>query len=401
VHARLLENVAGFGRVLRSAGIDAGPARMAMALAALERAGVRNRADVYWAFASALLSRPEQRATFDLAFELFFRRPEGTGPDLEVELWRPDDQAVEGSDSLPPLPPELLSPPSTAEDREDGQESSIASASGIEVSVDKHFDRMDPQELAAARRALERLQIALPWHRTRRRRSDPAGDSPDWRRSFRALVRSGGDSAEIARASVREVQPALVFLCDISASMQIYSRVILHFVCTVAAVHRRTFAFLLGTRLTDVSRLLRGGDIAAAVDRVCRETRDFDGGTLLGAGLAEFNRRWARRLLSRKAIVVLVSDGLEGADVDLLEREAGHLARSCGHLLWLNPLLRFEGFEPRAGGVRAIAHHAHQVCPVHSIACVADVATSLAQAFARRPGEHAAVLVGEEVMSWR
>jgi uncharacterized protein len=385
MHGRLFANLAAFGRVLRGAGLRIGPGRMETALSAVALAGIRRKHDFYWALRAALVADPAHVAAFDTAFELFWGRRAHESLDIEVELWKDDaDTADEGAETGD-VPPDawLLA---AAADEGDGDRDGARrdSPSAIDMLRDKHFDRMTTDELAAAKRAIERLAPALPRYPTRRHRHAPSGTTPDLRRSLQAVARTGSLS-EIQYTAPREERPALVLLCDISGSMQVYSRVLLHFACALSARHDKAHAFLVGTRLTDVTRTIRRLGPAAAVDRICAETRDFDAGTRLGSALLDFNKSHARRLLSRRAIVVLVTDGLEGASTDVLELELARLTRSCGHVMWLNPLLRFEGYEPLAEGVRIMTRHVHSVRGVHSLRCVEDVARALAAGLAREP----------------
>lgn len=385
MHGRLFANLAAFGRVLRGAGLRIGPGRMDCALSAVALAGIRRKPDFYWALRSALVADPAQVAAFDTAFELVWGRRPHESVDLEVDVWKDDAEAADDRADAGDVPPDALSLAAAA-DQGDGERDDARrdSPSALDMLRDKHFDRMTADELSAAKRAIEHIAPSLPCYPTRRHRRAPAGTTPDRRRNLQTVARTGS-LAKIQYTAPREERPALVLLCDISGSMQVYSRVLLHFVCALSSQHDKAHAFLVGTRLTDVTRTIRRLGPAAAVDRICAETRDFDAGTRLGPALLEFNKSHARRLLSRRAIVVLVTDGLEGASTDVLELELARLARSCGHVMWLNPLLRFEGFEPLAEGIRIMTRHVHSMRGAHSLRCVEDIAHALRLGLAREP----------------
>lgn len=386
MQSRLIDNLAGFARLLRGAGLTIGSEQLVQSVRALGLVGLRDRSDFYWALAGSLVTRPEHKAVFDQAFDLFWWSHSRTNPVAELSVWRRDDTAT-GDDDDTQVPLNLLLDASAAAadagDKERATDQRDSAAANERLN-DKHFDQMNVDELAAVKQRLGQLLFDPAPYLARRRERSVNGDAIDWRRSLRSIPRNGGTLLEFARNRRREEEPTLVLLCDISGSMQIYSRVLLHFVCAVAQRRKNTHAFLFGTQLTNVSRYLGGANIDATVDRITGETRDFDGGTRIGAALAEFNKQWSRRLLSRRSIVILVSDGLDGEDSSTLEHEVDRLHRSCRHLMWLNPLLRFTGFEAKASGIKAILRHVDSVHAIHSLRHVGDVAAALATAVPRR-----------------
>jgi uncharacterized protein len=375
--SRLVDNIVEFGRLLRRVGMTVGPAQLQEGLRAAALVGLPHKEDFYWALATTLITRPEHRYVFDQAFQLFWRSPDQLRSVAEITLAGRGDAPPASDDPDPATSTDLGigAPPEGPEPSDDALRDKRDSASEAEVFTQRHFEHMDSQELARAKRKLEQLELNLQPLVTRRRRRDSNGAMIDWRRSQRALLHG---APKFAYASRRQEPPALVLLCDISGSMQLYSRVLLHFLCAVGAQRKHTYAFLFGTRLTNITRLIRTRDIGGAVDKICRVTRDFDGGTRIGAVLAEFNRKWSRRLLGRKPVVVLVTDGLEGEAVDQLQLEIDRLHRSCGRLLWLNPLLRYEGFEPKAAGIKTIIKHVDSMHAVHSVKHIADVVDAIA-----------------------
>src|SRR6185436_7069941 len=236
------------------------------------------------------------------------------------------------------------------------------------------FERMTAAEWDEARRAIARLRLPLPRTRLRRYRAVESGPAIDLTRTLRRMARDGGDLSRIARRARIERPPPLVVLCDISGSMHRYTRMFLHFVHAVARDHTQVSAFVFGTRLTNVSRALRDRDVDEALARMTALVPDWAGGTRIGACLREFNFRWSRRLLAQNACVILVTDGLDRDDAHGLEAEMERLHRSCRKLLWLNPLLRFDDFQPRASGIAAMRPHVDAFLPMHNLASLRDLA---------------------------
>ncbi len=385
MQTRMLDNIAAFGRLLRAAGMPVGAAQLIEGARAVALAGVREREDFYWALAASLVTRPEHKPLFDQAFELFWRAQLKTRPAAELTIWRAEEDATAGQGEEQAIPLRLFAPaqPSGQAEEDNPKADQRDSASDSETFTDKHFEHMTAEELAEAKRRLAALELEPAPYLTRRRQRDANGSSLDWRRSLRSLAHHAG-APQLAYCSRREESPALVLLCDVSGSMQLYARLLLHFVWALGRQRKRTYAFLFGTRLTPITRYLQTSEVDRAVERICAAVQDFDGGTRIAAALTEFNKRWSRRLLSRKAIVILVSDGLEGEDASDLAAAAACLHRSCGHLMWLNPLLRFAGFEPKASGVRTLLRHVDSVHAVHSLRHAGDVAHALSSSVSWR-----------------
>jgi uncharacterized protein with von Willebrand factor type A (vWA) domain len=259
--------------------------------------------------------------------------------------------------------------------------------SGNEVLRDKDFAQMSAAELAAARRAIALMRLPDDVVTTRRFRPDPRGRRIDARAMLRSSLRSGGDLILPKFRSHREIHPPLVVLADISGSMSQYSRVFLHFMHALAEKRGRVHAFVFGTRLTNLTRQMRRRDPDEALAECAAAVKDWSGGTRIGETLHEFNRLWSRRVLGQGATVLLITDGLERDDVDGLSCEMERLHKSCRRLIWLNPLLRFDGFEPRARGVRAMLPHVDEFRPVHSLDALADLARSLSPSHRREPDD--------------
>ncbi|MFO1196658.1 MAG: VWA domain-containing protein [Burkholderiaceae bacterium] len=381
---RLAENVVHFARVLRAAGIPAGTDRVVLALRALGIAGLESRDDFREVLAACLTDRIEQRDLFDQAFHLFWRDPDLLGRMLAMLLPR-----VEGPEAhaTPPrenrrladalFAPKLQPPPREDEEKRIEVDASL-SFSAREVLRKADFDTMSADEWRAALRVVAQWRAQLPRVRTRRFEPAARGTRLDWRRIAARSARRGGELAELAWRRPSERPTPVVALVDISGSMSRYSRTFLHFLHALTSAWRHTSSFVFGTRLTPVTRMLRHRDPDRAIDECVRVVDDWSGGTRISTCLREFNLRWSRRVLGGNATVILVTDGLERDDAGGLGFEAERLSKSCRRLLWLNPLLRYDAFEPRAAGVRAILPHVDAHLPVHNLASLEGLADALA-----------------------
>ncbi len=260
--------------------------------------------------------------------------------------------------------------------------------SAEEVLRRKDFEQMSADEIARARALVARLPLDIDARPTRRLGPAAHGPRIDMRRTLRASLREGGDLIDLKRAARRDRPPPIVALCDISGSMSRYARIFLHFLHALTERRRRRGqrieTFVFGTRLTNATRALRHRDVDEALDMIGRDAGDWGGGTRIGAALKTFNYRWARRVLGQGAIVLLITDGLDREDSGELEREAARLHRSCREVIWLNPLLRYAAFQPKAAGIRALLPHTDRFLPLYNIATLADLAGALAGA-ARKP----------------
>jgi uncharacterized protein with von Willebrand factor type A (vWA) domain len=381
--SRLAENVVRFTRLLRRAGLRLGPASALDALAAAAAVDVLRRDELYWALHAVLVKRPEDSDLFAQAFRLFWRDPLGAVPAMtalahllpHVRLPRP---------VAPPLSRRVAeawrAPAGAGKPAAERAEADAAlTFSADEVLRCRDFEQMSAAELTRAKRIVARLAAAPRPVRTRRFAPDPHGARIDLARTARDSRKTFGDMAPLRfRARVRR-PPPLVVLCDISGSMGRYSEMLLHFLHALLGARERVHAFLFATRLTPVTRLLRRRDADDALARCGRQVVDWGGGTRLRACLHQFNRAWSRRLLGHGAVVLLVTDGLDrDPDAAALAAEADRLHRSCRRLVWLNPLLRWEGFTPRAQGVRALLPHVDEHRPVHNLDSLEALGRALA-----------------------
>lgn len=378
----LADNLAHFVRMLRGAGLPVGPGHTISAARALGAVDTTDRSQFYWALHGTLVSAPEQRAIFDSAFRLFWRDPLGRDEALQALLSTSRMGESEPGERAPARLSPGTAPGYTGTTRTgEGEEITMRMAfSPSEVLRTKDFEQMSAEEVRQAREALRRVTPDLRPIRTRRFRPDPYGPGIDARRTLRASLRTGGYPMALRRRSHATRRPTLVAICDISGSMETYSRILLHFFHTLTNASERIHTFLFGTRLTNVTRLLRDQDVDRAMERVGRTVLDWYGGTRIGAALRAFNLHWSRRLLAEGAVVLLVTDGLDREGASGIAFEARRLRKSCRRLIWLNPLLRFEEFAPRAAGIRALLPEVDEHRPVHNLASVEALARALGPA---------------------
>ena len=393
---RLAENVAHFVRALRRAGLPLGPGHVLRAVEALQAVDIMDRDQFYWALHSCLVTRQSQREVFDQAFHMFWRSPDYLErmmgmllPTLKVEDDAPGDErelSRRVADALAAAPPQA--PEGKPDEELEVDASMTFSTSEVLKTID--FDSMSADEEAAAKRAMARLTLPLQDLPTRRLQPDPHGRRTDLRASLRSALRGGPGIIPLKRKSPRTRPPPLVALCDISGSMARYSRMLLHFLHALSSDRDRVHSFVFGTRLTNVTRHLRGRDVDLALEQVSKSVDDWEGGTRIGWCLERFNKEWSRRVLGQGAVVLLITDGLDRESNALLATEAERLAKSCRRLIWLNPLLRYDGFEPKAGGVTAILPHVDEFRATHnleSLEALADALSGPAPAFGARGEE--------------
>lgn len=382
VGGHLAENIAYFGRALRTAGMSVGPGAMLDAVEAVETIGIGHKDEFRAALEAVFVKRRQDAEMFDQAFRLFWRRrallEKMMATMMPVAPGNPDDRREE---ALRRITESLFNErkPEEAPEKERVDLDSRLTVSDIEVFRNRDFDGMSAAELAEAKAAIAKLVMPLQHVKTRRFVPDPHGHRADPRAAMRASLRAGGDAFEIRFRSRAEKVPPLVALCDISGSMSQYSRVFLHFLHALAQTGRKVHAFTFATELTNVTRTLRSTrDPDIALRGASKLVRDWDGGTRIGATLERFNKQWARRVLAGGAVVLLITDGLERDVRPDLARELSRLRRSSRRLIWLNPLLRFEGFEAKAAGIRAMLPHVDEFRSLHSLNSIADLCAALA-----------------------
>jgi uncharacterized protein with von Willebrand factor type A (vWA) domain len=377
----IADNVMHFARVLRTAGLPIGPDRVIDAVKAIEVAGMDRRDDFYWTLASVLIDRREQFEIFDQAFQMFWRDPKMLERALSLMMPADIGHAPRSDDNPPNRLIEALFPAvqqgQAGEAADEPMPDASMSHSSRELLQHADFESMTHVELAQAKRLIARLRLPIPEIRTRRFRPNHSGGRADPRNTLRSALRNGGDLIQIKRRSPRYRHPPLVVLCDVSGSMSRYSRMFLHFLHAITSDRDRVTSFVFGTRLTNITRHLRHRDIDVAMNAVMAMIADWAGGTRIGQCLAEFNLRWSRRVLGQNATVLMISDGLDGDIGAGLAPEMERLHKSCRQLIWLNPLLRYEGFEARPAGIRAMLPHVDAFLPGHNINSLVDLAATL------------------------
>jgi len=380
---RLAENIAHFARVLRQAGLPVGPGKVLAAVEAVGTVGIGNREDFYWTLHAVFVNRRDQREIFDQAFHVFWKNPKLLEQmmGLVIPSMRSPGEP-EGQPLSRRVSEALAQPPGDAagDEREPEEEIEIDAAMSFsekEVLQTMDFEQMSAEETKHAEAMLKRLSLPLDEIRTRRF-GPKAGHRVDFRRSLRAGLRNGGGMMPLITRRQKHRPPPLVMLCDVSGSMAKYSRMMLHFMHAVTNDRDRVHAFVFGTRLTNITRDLRKRDIDEALARVGDGVQDWSGGTRIGYCLEAFNRHWSRRVLAQGAVVLLITDGLDRDAGDGLEKEIERLHKSTRRLIWLNPLLRFDGFAPKSKGVRALLPHVDEFRPVHNLESLADLVQALA-----------------------
>jgi uncharacterized protein with von Willebrand factor type A (vWA) domain len=384
-------NITHFARALRKAGLPVGPGRVADAIRAVEAAGFTSKPDFYWALHACFVSRPEHRAVFAQIFRLYWRNPKFLEHMMAILL--PSMRGVQKERLAKPaerraaqalLDGSEIDPP--ARRGPDGTQIEIEALmtfSAQERLKTLDFEQMSTEEMTAARKLLAEIKLPMRPLASRRSRAATAGRVADWRNTMRRAMRNGGEIRALARRKRKTRQPNLVALCDISGSMSAYSRAVLHFLHAASNAKGHGWAdvhtFTFGTRLTNITRHLRQRDVDAALALAGAEAQDWQGGTRIGDCLHEFNRDWSRRLLGQGGVVLLISDGLDRDSGHNLAGEMERLRLSARKLIWLNPLLRWDGFAPKAHGIRAMLPHVDSLRAGHNIASLEALALALSQ----------------------
>lgn len=392
---KLAGNITHFARALRRAGLPIGPGRVIDAVRAVQAAGFSEKRDFYWTLHSCFVNKPEHRIVFAQIFRLYWRDPRYL--EHMMSMMMPAVRGVQedrGAQAAEKRAAEALLDGAEAPDmpeRPEGdevEEVEIAIDASQTMSTEERlrsldFEQMSTQEMAQAKRMLARLTLPVQPIKSRRAQASMMGRRVDAARTLRAALRQGGEIHKIALKQPRPRWPNLVVLCDISGSMSEYSRVVLHFLHAVAnakgAGWAKVHAFTFGTRLTNITRHLRQRDVDAALAAAGAEAQDWEGGTRIGECLEAFNRDWSRRVMGQGAVVLVITDGLDRDDPDRLARQMERLHLSARKLIWLNPLLRWDGFAPKAQGIAAMLPHVDSFRASHSIASLEALAEALSR----------------------
>ncbi len=368
----VLERMVGFGRVLRAAGMEVGPGRLQDALRGLEVVGLTRRDDVFHTLRATLVARREEMDAFDAAFAAYWERaPSAPEPETGVEVPRFE----------PSTAPPVLGREADAEGDDGGDDdpTTVLAASPDERLRQRDFADMTAAELRRLRRLMERLPDATPRRRSRRLRAGSSGDVLDFRQTLRRSIRTEGLPLDSAFRRRKQVPRKLVFLCDVSGSMEPYARAIVMFLQAVTVTGRSVEAFAFGTQITRLTPHLKKLDPVRSLARAGGLMPDWGGGTRIGESLRRYNDLWGRRGLTRGAVVVIVSDGWERGDLSLLDTELERISRQAYRLVWVNPLKGHEGFAPLAGGMRVALRHADVFIEGHNLVALEALADVLSE----------------------
>ncbi|MGO4915656.1 vWA domain-containing protein [Pseudogemmobacter sp. W21_MBD1_M6] len=390
-HPKLTHNITHFARALRRAGLPVGSGRVIDAIRAVQAAGFSSKQDFYWTLHACFVSRPEHRDVFAQIFRLYWRDPQFL--EHMMSLMIPAIRGVAEERVLKAAEKraaEALLDGATrdAPAIEQREETAFDIDATLTTSTEERlrtldFEQMSLSEMAEAKRMLARLSLPIKPLKSRRTIASHYGAHPDWRATMRASLRAGGELRDFASKKQRVRWPRLVALCDISGSMSTYSRAVLHFLHAVSnqngAGWSEVHAFTFGTRLTNITRHLRNRDVDAALAAAGAEAQDWEGGTRIGECLADFNRNWSRRVLGQGAVVLLITDGLDRDDADALARQMERLHLSARRVIWLNPLLRWDGFAPKAKGIAAMLPHVDSFRAGHNIASLQGLADAMSR----------------------
>ena len=378
----LLPRLGAFARLLHDAGLEAGPRRLTDATRALGCIDLKKRDDFRNALRSVFVSRKEDIATFEAAFDIFWSPPD---PRASAGLIPGRSRPLVLSPERARLWAGALGLNTSQMNREQDLKEFPASSSGYsaeELLRHKDFEDMTWEETEQVRKLLEQAPWRVAERRTRRLRPSRSG-SIDLRRSARHAIRSSGELMALFRRKPRVRRRPLVLICDVSGSMERYSRLLMIFAHAIAR-REDLEAFVFSTRLTRITRLLRHRDLDRALQSVSKSVHDFSGGTRIGDALGDFNRRWARRVLGHGAVVLIVSDGWDRGDPQHLVAELVHLRRSSHRLIWLNPLLGSRGYEPLTRGMAAALPHCDDFLAAHNVAALEDLGSLLASLDSRK-----------------
>lgn len=365
----IVGHVVTFGRVLREAGVEVGPGRVLDALRALDAVDLTRQEDVFFALRQTLVSRHDDLDLFDRAFGAWFLRAPVLPPVRTRNAAQQAARSVEAALERP-RPGDL--------DEEVSDDPVELGASVHELLREKDFAEMTGEELRRVRELMRRIARDRPRRASRRLQSDPRGDAIDMRRLIRRSLRTGGDPLERPYRARKELPRKLVVLCDVSGSMDAYARALLLFLHAVVGSGRGVEAFAFGTKLSRLTPDLGTRDPEAALEKCTDAVVDWGSGTRIGASLKEFNDVYGRRALSRGAVVVVVSDGWERSDPELVGHEMARLARAAYAVVWVNPLKGNPAYQPLAGGMRAALPYVDRFLPGHNLRSLEELAAVLA-----------------------
>jgi uncharacterized protein with von Willebrand factor type A (vWA) domain len=368
--SNLQRNLIVFGRLLRRSGIDVHVGRMIDVIDALQHVDLASREEVYHTCRALLVHRHDQLAVFDRAFEMFWHAHAGSSTSVKGAGRGADPNRGPGQSEWP-RPGEA-----GAADEGPSIPAVIQTWSDVGVLAEKDFGEFTPDEIIRARIALDQL-VWSPGERRTRRWVPGGGSRIDLRRALARSLRTGGDVIELPRRTRRIRPRPIVLLCDVSGSMERYARMLLHFAHSLTRRQRRVEAFLFSTELTRITMQLRARRVGEAVSAVTRAVPDWSGGTRIGAAVRQFHQQWMRRALRGGPVVLLISDGWDRGDPEVLRAQIARLQRSCHRLIWLNPLIGTVGYEPLTRGLQAALPYVDDFLPARTLTNLADLAIHL------------------------
>lgn len=368
------DHVVAFGRVLRRLGFTIGPAQLMVALEAVDRVGVKHKEDVKHALQACLVSRREERELFDQAFKLFWKAPTKF-PKVMQWLLQQTQIPVKASAGGYHRIQEALREHSKPKPKKRSEQTSeseieleqIVTYSPTEILRQKDFAAFTNADIAAAKQYMARFRWPIPPYQSRRWISANSGPRLDVRATIKAGNRHAGEIVQLAHFAKKKKPRPVVLICDISGSMERYAQMLLHFMHLLTADKRKVESFVFGTRMSRITQLLKHQDVDAALTAVSREVLDWAGGTKMGEAIKAFNYTWLRRVMKSNSVVLVISDGWDRGDSTLLAREMQRLRRSCHQLIWLNPLMGYNNYEPLTQGMQAALPYVDHLLPVHNL----------------------------------
>ncbi|MBV9689714.1 MAG: VWA domain-containing protein [Ktedonobacteraceae bacterium] len=408
---RLLYRLTEFGRLLWEVGINVGPRQMLDLAETLDYIDITNKEDFYNTLKCCLLVKHEQEPIFDQMFHYYwFMR------DKQQQSEQAKKGAVKREDRQMRLPPSELkrlaehlntnrdprsgthemerarrkAQPSEKGEDDDCAEPESTAYSAVERLRKKNFENFTWDEVQQAKRLMAEMRWNLGMRATRRKAPARAGSYPDMRRIVRRNLKYGAELIELTWREIKYKPRPLVIICDISGSMSLYSRLLLHFIHTISNGLLRVETFVFSTRLTRITRQLKKRDVDDAVRDVSKNVEDWSGGTRIGDALHYFNHRWAKRVLGRGAVVLIISDGWDRGDAPMLETEMDRLQHSCHRLIWLNPLLGSEDYRPLTIGMKTALPFIDDFLPSHNLDSLIELGNLLSSIDDQRPVRNAA-----------
>lgn len=403
-HGHLFHNLMLFSRVLREMGLDANPTRTIDMLRSIEFIGLGNKDDFREATKAIMLRRNEEEPIFDYVFQMFWRRWPSTEDDpnkplneVPPELWgdkkpekgapKPKEQAEREQDTQQskepsqqegPVVKKLAEGQDTGSEGDDNDSDKQQTYSAAESLQTKDFQDFSPDELQEAKRLMSELRWSLPYHRSRRLEAARRGHRLDARRVVRKSLKYGGVPIDLSWRKRKMKPRPVVLICDISGSMDLYSRLLLQFMHSLENGLRYVETFVFGTRLTRITHELKNRNVDDSLQNVSKVVKDWSGGTKIGESLETFNLKWARRVLGHGAIVIIISDGWDRGSVDTLRREMARLQRLSYRLIWLNPLLGLPDYQPLTVGIQAALEYVDDFMPAHNFRSLEQLSDLLA-----------------------